>query len=638
MSQHDFQADVATLLDIVTESLYADKEVFIRELVSNASDALEKRRVAALSKTDVDGQFEPAISVSLFPKTKQLVIEDNGVGMSAEEVKMFLGTIAHSGTREFLKELGKDKQKASELIGQFGVGFYSAFVVSNQVCVETRRMDAASDQGVKWVSSGKGHYEIEQIAKESVGTRITLDLKEDASSFLDFWHVRNTIKRYSDHINAPITLIDHTEGEGDNKEEGPKSEVVNEKGAFWLRPKSELKDEDYHQFYSTLTFDQTPPLAWVHERMEGNYQFSMLLYIPTQPPFDLWNRDSWKSLKLYVKRVFIMDDSEKLLPMYLRFVRGLVDADDLPLNVSRELLQSSQALRSIRGTCVKRVLSTLEKMAKKQPEDYAVFWKTFGAVLKEGPAEDMANAERLYPLLRFASTHNDSDVQDVSLDDYISRMKDDQEHIYFLTAEHYMAAKNSPHLEALKAKGYEVLLLTDRVDEWLMNHLTTYQEKPFKSAAKGELDADKSSDESQEDAASKKEAVQEDPRLPQSVLERIKDVLAANVESVRVSKRLTESPCCLVAGEHDISSHLKRMLESAGQQIPDTKPVLELNPEHPMVRHLLSEQDESRFGDWSHLLYEQAVLLDGAQLSDPAGFVKRINHLVRGMLVEPEDS
>lgn len=620
-----FQAEVKQLLHLVTHALYSNKEIFLRELISNASDAADKLRYEALSDAGLyENDSELKIWIDFDPKEKTVTIRDNGIGMSREEVIANLGTIAKSGTREFLAAMTKDKAKDSNLIGQFGVGFYSAFVVADKVTVKTRRAGMKSDQGVQWISEGTGEYTIENIDKPQRGTEIILHLKKDEEEFADFWRLKHIVNKYSDHILLPIVMQKPAEPAAEGKEPGaPQEEVVNSAKALWTLPKNQIKDEDYKELYKHISHDFEEPLLWGHNRVEGKLEYISLLYIPSRAPFDLFNRDKQHGLKLYVRRVFIMDDAEQLLPNYLRFVRGVVDSNDLPLNISREILQNNRTIESIRAGVIKRVLGMLESLAKDDAEKYAKFWTQFGQVLKEGVAEDFANKEAIAKLLRFASTHADSSLQNVSFDDYISRMKSGQEKIYYVTADSYTAAKNSPHLEIFKKKGIEVLLLTERIDEWLVANFHEFQGKQLQSVAKGDLELDKFV-ENKEEKKKEEEANKEFA----DILKRAQEVLKEKVKEVRLSVRLTDSPACLVTDEAEMSIHLQRILAAAGQNAPGIKPILELNAEHPLIAKLKAEQSEDRFSDLATVLFEQALLSEGGQLEDPAGFVKRMNSLL----------
>lgn len=609
-----FQTEVRQLLKLMIHSLYSNKEIFLRELISNASDALDKLRFEALTDDALyEGDSELKIRVSYDKEARTVTISDNGIGMSRQEVIENIGTIAKSGTREFFEKLSGDAAKDAHLIGQFGVGFYSAFIVADKVTLTTRRAGLGAEHGVRWESSGEGDYSIETIEKPTRGTEVTLHLREGEDEFLDGFRLRAVIRKYSDHINAPILLP--VEGKDKAGEE-----TVNRASALWARPKNEISAEEYNEFYKHVAHDFENPLAHLHSRVEGKLEYTLLLYLPAHAPFDLWERDSAHGVKLYVRRVFIMEDNKHLLPRYLRFVRGVIDSNDLPLNVSREILQGSKIIDSIRAAASKRILGLLEDMAANDAEKYATFWKEFGRVLKEGVVEDHANREQIAKLLRFASTHQDTEEQTVSLSDYAARMKHGQDRIYYLTAENFNAARHSPHLELLRKKGLEVLLMYEPVDEWVVGHLTEFEGKPLQSVAKGELDLGKFSD--KQDEETHKKAASE----LKSLVERIKNALGDKVAEVRVSQRLTSSPACLVSGAQDLGIHLERLLKAAGQTVPGKQPALEINPGHPLIKKLDQETDAARFEDWAHILYGQALLSEGSQLTDPAGFVRRLNN------------
>lgn len=620
----EFQAEVSQVLNLVIRSLYSNKEIFLRELISNASDAAEKLRFEALTDDAFyEGEPDLRIRVSLDKERRTVTIEDNGIGMSRQEVTETIGTIASSGTKKFLEALGgkgDDAASQSQLIGQFGVGFYSAFIVADQVTLETRRAGLGAEHGVRWESTGQGDYSIETIEKPGRGTSITLHLNEDEDEFLESYRLRSIISKFSDHISIPIEMLkEQIPGEEEEQASEPEWEQVNKGTALWMRNKSEISADEYNEFYKHIAHDFEDPLDQVHNRVEGTNEYTSLLYIPSRAPFDLWERDQKHGVKLYVRRVFIMDEAEKLMPHYLRFVKGVVDSDDLPLNVSRELLQHNKKIDSIRTASTKRVLGLLEKMAKDDAEKYQKFWKEFGRVMKEGPAEDFANKERIAGLLRFASTKAEGKEETVSLDQYLERMQEKQEKIYYITADSYAAARHSPHLEVFNTKDVEVLLLTDRVDEWLVSHLTDYKGKPLQSVAKGQLDLGDMED---------KETLEKEAEEHKGLLERVKTVLGDDVKDVRVSSRLTESPACLVADEHDMGANLQRVLKQLGQDAPQTKPILELNLKHPLVEKMDQEPDEDRFADLSRVLLDQATLAEGGQLEDPAAFVHRLNKLM----------
>ncbi len=610
-----FQTEVRQLLDLMIHSLYSNKEIFLRELISNASDACDKLRFEALTDDALlEGGSDLKIHVSYDKKARTVTVADNGVGMSRAEVIDNIGTIAKSGTREFLAALSGDKARDAKLIGQFGVGFYSAFIVADRVTICTRRAGLGAEHGVHWESDGAGEYSIETVERAARGTEVTLHLREDESEFIDGYSLRAIIHKYSDHIQIPIVMASE-----DKKSE---AEAVNRASALWARPKQEIKPEDYEEFYKHVAHDFEPPLAYVHSRVEGKQEYTSLLYIPKRAPFNLWDREHRHGVKLYVRRVFVMDDAEQLLPAYLRFVRGVVDSNDLPLNISREILQHSKDIEAIRGGSVKKVLDLLGDLIEKDKEKYAAFWGEFGAVFKEGAVEDHGNRQAVARLLRFASTHKDTDVQDVSLADYLARMKPGQSKIYYVTAETFATAKNSPHLEVFRQKGAEVLLMYDRIDEWVMTHLTEYEGKPIVSVAKGGLDLG-----GLEDQQDQKQREQTESEFKELV-ERIQQALGERVKAVRTTRRLTTSPACLVVEESDISVNLGRLLKAAGQSLPQSRPILEINPEHPIVKRLRGEVDAKRFSDWSHLLFEQAFLTEGGQLEDPSAFVRRLNDLL----------
>jgi len=615
----EFQAEVKQLLHLMIHSLYSNKEIFLRELISNGSDACDKLRFEALGNDALyEGVSDMRIRISYDKDARTLTVSDNGIGMTRDEVADNIGTIAKSGTRQFFESLTGDQARDAQLIGQFGVGFYSAFIVAEQVTLTTRKAGLPSDQGVRWVSAGDGSYTLETLERSSHGTEVVLQLREGEDEFLDGFRLRSIIHKYSDHIPLPIEMP--TEGE----EAGPGAfEAVNKASALWTRPRKEIDEEEYKEFYKHVAHDFGDPLKWVHSHVEGSQSYKSLFYIPARAPFDLYDRDNRHGIKLYVRRVFIMDDAEQLMPYYLRFVRGLVDSDDLPLNVSREILQHNKLIDTMRSGSVKKILGLLEDMAKNEPETYAAFWKEFGNVLKEGPGEDFVNRERIAGLLRFASSHSDSDEQTVSLDDYIGRMKDGQEKIFYVTADSFAAAKNSPHLEVFRRKGIEVLLLSDRVDEWLVSHLSEFDGKPLASVAKGELDLDKLADEAEKEAAKKTENEFSD------LVGRMQKVLEERVKEVRVSRRLTDSPSCLVTDENEMAVHMQRMLKQAGHAVPASKPILEINPEHVLVSRLKDVADEARFDSWSNILLDQSILSEGGQLDDPVSFVRRLNELLQ---------
>ena len=620
----EFQAEIRQLLKLMIHSLYSNKDIFLRELISNASDACDKLRFEAMGNNDLyenDGELK--IRVAYDKDAKTITVSDNGIGMIRDEVVQNLGTIANSGTRKFLESLTGDQSKDAQMIGQFGVGFYSTFIVADKVTVVSRRAGEPVGQGVRWESDGEGSYSIETVEKAGRGTDVILHLREGEEEFADSWRLRNIIRTYSDHISLPIVMKSEVPppAEGEEAKEA-EDETVNSASALWRRAKSDITEEEYEEFYKHTSHDFEKPLIWSHNKVEGNLAYTSLLFVPKQAPFDLWDRDRKRGIKLYVKRVFIMDDAEHLMPNYLRFVRGVVDSDDLPLNVSREILQHNRVIDKIRAASVKKTLGLLESLAKDEVEKYAGFWKTFGQVLKEGPIEDFANRERIAKLLRFSSTHTDTAEQVVSLEDYVARMKEGQDKIYYITAESFAAAKNSPHLEVFRRKGIEVLLLSDRVDEWLVSHLTEFDGKSLQSVAKGDLDLGKVADEEDKKA---QEVAQEEYK---DVLESAKGVLGDRVKEVRMSSRLTDSPSCLVLDEHDMSLQMQQILRAAGQQVPGSKPVLELNPDHQLVGRLKAQMGQDVFSDWVWILFDQATLAEGGQLEDPAAFVKRLNGLL----------
>jgi molecular chaperone HtpG len=622
-----FQTEVKQLLHLMIHSLYSNKEIFLRELVSNASDACDKLRFEALNNASLYGDdSELKIRISFDKAARTITISDNGIGLSRDEAVTHLGTIAKSGTKEFFSALTGDQAKDAHLIGQFGVGFYSSFIVADKVTVVSRRAGVEAAQAVCWESAGEGEYTIEMVEKASRGTDVTLHLREGEDDFLNAWKLKSIIRKYSDHITLPIVMKKEEWKDGDQVVTD-EDETVNQASALWVRSKSDITDEQYTEFYKHVAHDFEDPLCWTHARVEGKQEYTQLLYIPARAPFDLWDRNARHGIKLYVRRVFIMDDAEQLMPLYLRFVRGVVDSANLPLNVSREILQQSKDIDNIRSGCTRKVLSMLEGLANSDDavdkEKYAKFWEAFGAVLKEGVGEDHANKDKIAGLIRFASTHGEGDKQVVSLADYIGRMKEGQEKIYYVTADTFNAAKNSPHLEIFKKKGIEVLLLSDRVDEWVVGHLTEFEGKSLQSVAKGGLDLGKL-----EDEAEKKEAEKAADEY-KDLLEKVKTSLGDKVKDVRVTYRLTDSPSCLVSDEHDPSGNLARMLKAAGQAAPNAKPILEINPNHPAVMRL--KYEENRFDDWAALLFEQATLAEGGQLDDPAGFVKRINDLMMAL-------
>lgn len=618
-----FQTEVKQLLHLMIHSLYSNKEIFLRELISNASDAVDKLRFEALSKPELlEGGAELKIRVSFDKDAKTVTIEDNGIGMNREDAITHLGTIAKSGTADFMKNLSGDQKKDSHLIGQFGVGFYSAFIVADQVEVFSRRAGLDASEGVHWSSKGEGEFEIATVDKADRGTRIVLHLKSGEDEFADGWRLRNIVKKYSDHIALPIELPkEQAAAEG---EEAPTQEweVVNRASALWTRPRTEIKDEEYQEFYKHIGHDYENPLSWSHNKVEGKLEYSSLLYVPARAPFDLYQREAPKGLKLYVQRVFVMDQAESFLPLYLRFIKGVVDSNDLSLNVSREILQKDPIIDSMKSALTKRVLDMLEKLAKNEPEQYKGFWKNFGQVMKEGPAEDFANKEKIAGLLRFASTHEEGGEQVVSLAEYLARAKEGQDKIYYLTGETYAQVKNSPHLEVFRKKGIEVLLLTDRIDEWLMSYLNEFDGKSFVDVARGDLDLGNL------DSEEEKKEAEEVAKSKEGLVERIKASLGEAVSEVRVSHRLTDSPAILAIGEADLGMQMRQILEASGQKVPDSKPIFEFNPAHPLIEKLDGEQSEERFGDLSHILFDQAALAAGDSLKDPAAYVRRLNKLL----------
>ncbi len=627
---HSFQTEVKQLLNLMVHSLYSNKEIFVRELVSNAADAADKLRFEALSHEDYyENDSDLKIRITMDKEAGTLTISDNGIGMNKDEVMQNLGTIARSGTSEFIKQMSKEQKADSNLIGQFGVGFYSSFIVADEVEVQTRRAGETAEQGVSWISKGDGEFSIETIEKSTRGTDIVLKLKEDEKEFLEPWRIRSIISKYSDHVSLPVEMekMDMPTPDEEEKESDevvvPEYEVINKATALWTRAKSEIKDEEYQEFYKHISHDFNEPLSWAHNKVEGKLEYTSLLYVPKKAPMDLWNRDKPRGVKLYVQRVFIMDDAEQFLPVYLRMVRGVLDSNDLPLNVSREILQDKGATQSLRNACVKRVLGMLEKLAKSEKEDYQSFWDEFGSVLKEGLAEDFANKDKVAGLLRFASTHNEDAAQSVSLADYVSRMKPEQDKIYYLVADNYATAKNSPHLEVYRKKGVEVLLMTDRVDEWAMGHLTEFSDKKLQAITQGDLDL--GGLESEED----KQAVEKANEDNSELIGKIKELLKDKVEDVKVSGRLDESPACVVSNDGGMSLQMARMMKAAGQPIPEMKPIFEINVEHQLVKQLNGELPEEDFKDWVELLFDQAVLSDSGQLDDPAAFTKRLNRLLQ---------
>ena len=616
-----FQAEVKQLLQLMIHSLYSNKEIFLRELVSNAADAADKLRFEALKDPKLLEE-DPSlrIRIGFDADARTITIDDNGIGMSRDEAVAHLGTIAKSGTGEFLRALSGDQKKDANLIGQFGVGFYSAFIVADRVDVFSRRAGLPASEGVHWSSAGEGDFEVATVDKAERGTRIVLHLKEGEEGFADGWKLRGIIKKYSDHVGLPIEMP--KEHHGEDKPAAPEWEAVNKASALWTRPKAEIKDEEYTEFYKHIAHDFTDPVAWSHNKVEGKLEYTSLLYVPGRAPFDLYHRDGAKGLKLYVQRVFIMDQAEQFLPLYLRFLRGVVDSSDLSLNVSREILQSGPVVDSMRSALTKRALDMLEKLAKDKPEDYKAFWTNFGQVLKEGPAEDYGNREKIAGLLRFASTHDASGEPSVALADYVARMKEGQDRIYYLTGDAYVQVKDSPHLEIFRKKGIEVLLLTDRIDEWMMGYLSEFDGKSFADVARGDLDLGAL------DSEDEKKAHEETAKAKEALVERLKTVLGPDVADVRVSHRLTDSPAILAMGQGDLGVQMRQLLEASGQQVPESKPVFEFNPDHPLIARLDAEGDANRFNSLTRVLFDQAALAAGESLKDPAGYVKRLNALL----------
>lgn len=622
----EFQAEVKQLMQLMIHSLYSNKEIVLRELISNASDAADKLRFEALADSTLyESDSDLKITIGFDKAKRTVTISDNGIGMSRDEVIAHIGTIAKSGTKEFFNSLTGDEAKDANLIGQFGVGFYSAFIIADKVTLSTRR--AGSSDAVKWVSAGEGDYTIEPIKKESRGTEITLHLRKDEDEFLNDWQLKSIIRKYSDHITLPIMMQksewkEGVDGKGGEMVLTDEFEVVNKASALWARSKNDITTEEYNEFYKHVSHDFQAPLAYTHSRVEGKQEYISLLYIPSKAPFDLYDRERRHGIKLYVKRVFIMEDAEKLMPQYLRFVRGVIDSADLPLNISREILQDSRDVDAIKNGSVKKVLGLLEDLAKDKPEDYAKFWDEFGRVLKEGPGEDFANKDKIASLLRFATTRMDTSSQSISLKDYIEKMQPEQAAIYYITADTFAAAQHSPHLEIFRKKNIEVLLLSDKVDEWLLGSLTEFEGKKLQSIAKGDLDLGALESDTEKEIQKK---IEEDAK---TLIERVKSTLGDVVKEVRVTHRLTDSPACLVAGEHDLSGNMARILKAAGQNAPESKPILELNPTHKLVKRLEGEAEEAKFSDLAHLVFDQALLAEGGQLNDPASFVKRMNSLL----------
>ena len=629
--KREFQAEVKQLMQLMIHSLYSNKEIVLRELISNASDAADKLRFEALANGALyENDSDLKIQIGFNKAARTVTISDNGIGMSRDEVIANIGTIAKSGTKEFFQSLSGDEAKDANLIGQFGVGFYSSFIIADKVTLITRR--AGDAEAVKWVSTGEGDYTLEATNKASRGTEITLHLRENEDEFLNDWQLKSIIRKYSDHITLPIVMYKSEWKEGEDKADGTKSggemvvtdelETINKASALWARAKSDITMDDYNEFYKHVSHDFEAPLAFTHSRVEGKQEYISLLYIPSKAPFDLYDRERRHGIKLFVKRVFIMEDADKLMPQYLRFVRGVIDSADLPLNISREILQDSRDVDAIKNGSVKKVLGLLEDLATDKPEDYAKFWAEFGRVLKEGPGEDFANKDKIAGLLRFASTRMDTSVQSISLADYIAKMQPEQKAIYYITADTFAAAQHSPHLEIFRKKGIEVLLLSDKVDEWLLGSLTEFDGKKLQSIAKGDLDLGALESETEKEIQKK---IEEEAK---TLIERVKATLGDAVKAVRVTHRLTDSPACLVAGEHDLSGNMARILKAAGQNAPDSKPILELNPTHKLVKRLEAETEEAKFSDLAHLVFDQALLAEGGQLNDPAAFVKRMNSLL----------
>ena len=617
-----FQSEVKQLLQLMIHSLYSNKEIFLRELISNASDAADKLRFKALSNPALyEGDGELRVRVSFDADKGTLTISDNGIGMTREQVIDHLGTIAKSGTKEFLTALGQDQAKDSQLIGQFGVGFYSAFIVADKVTVKTRAAGEAMDKGVLWESAGEGEYSVADIEKKSRGTDVILHLREDEKEFLNEWRLREIIGKYSDHIGLPVEMLTK-EYDDEGKEIGEKWEKINKSDALWTRSKNDISDEEYKEFYKHLSHDFADPLLWAHNKVEGNQEYTSLLYVPSKAPWDLFNREHKHGLKLYVQRVFIMDDAEQFMPNYLRFMRGLIDSNDLPLNVSREILQDNKTTAALRKALTKRSLQMLEKLAKEDADKYQQFWKEFGLVLKEGPAEDFGNKETIAKLLRFASTHNDSSEQTVSLEDYIARMKEGQKAIYYITADSYVAAKNSPHLELFNKKGIEVLLLSDRIDEWMLSYLTEFDGKPLQTITKADLDLGDLADKEET------EAQKEQDKAFDSFIERVKTLLGERVKEVRLTHRLTDTPAVVSTGNDQMTTQMAKLFAAAGQPVPEVKYTFELNPEHHLVKKVADTADEVEFADWVELLLEQAMLAERGSLENPSAFIKRINKLL----------
>ncbi len=615
-----FQSEVNQLLDLMIHSLYSNREIFLRELISNASDACDKLRFAALSNDGLyEGDAELSVHIDVNDKKKTITIRDSGIGMTRDEVIDNIGTIAKSGTKEFFGSMTGDEKKDSQLIGQFGVGFYSAFIVADKVTLTTRKAGEAADTAVSWESEGKGEYTLESVEKAERGTEIVLHLRKDAHEYLNAHQLRSLIRKYSDHLNLPIKMREELSEEEAKEKKVAEYETVNSARALWSRPRKEISDEEYQEFYKHIGHDYDDPMTWVHSQVEGKLEYSTLFFIPKRAPFDLYDRNQVHGVKLYVRRVFIMDDAEQLIPPYLRFVRGVVDTNDLPLNVSREILQHNQVIDKIRAASVKKILGQIEKLTK--GDDYATFWKEFGRVIKEGVIDDSNNKDRIAKLLRFASTEANTEDQTVSFEDYVSRMKEGQDAIYYIVSDSFATAKNSPHLEVFRKKGVEVLLLTDPIDEWVVTHLTEFEEKNLQSVTKGELNL------GELDEAEEKEKTEKAAGDFKELTEKLEKLLEDKVKEVRLTNRLTTSPACLVAGDFDMGANLERILQASGQQVTASKRVLEINPEHPILQRLKSEADEKRFNDWGAILFDQALLSEGGKLDDPAGFVHRLNEM-----------
>ncbi|MBN1684020.1 MAG: molecular chaperone HtpG [Gammaproteobacteria bacterium] len=619
----NFQTEVNQLLHLMVHSLYSNKDIFLRELISNSSDAADKLRFEALSdEALLEGDAQLKIYVEFDSKKKTITVTDNGIGMTRDEVIGNLGTIAKSGTREFLERLSGEQAKDEKLIGQFGVGFYSCFMVSDNVIVETRRAGLTPEHGVRWESKGEGGYSIENIEKETRGTTVILYLKKEAEDYLDHYRLSNIITTYSDHIAIPIYMKKILTEDEKKAEKQPEWEQINRAQALWTLPKNKIKESDYQELYKHISHDFENPLTWIHNKVEGKLEYISLLYIPTHAPFDLWHPEHQHGLKLYIKRVFIMDDAKQFLPNYLRFVKGVIDTNDLPLNISREILQKNPTTTKIRAALIKRILDLLEDLAKNDLEKYQKFWSVFGKVMKEGPAEDFENREQIAKLLRFASTDKDTDEQCVSLEDYIKRMKEGQDKIYYITAENFMAAKNSPNLEIFRKKGIEVLLLFDRIDEWLVSHLTEFDKKSLVSVSRGDLDLGNLVDKEE------KQTQEKEKETFEATIKQVKEILGERVKDVRLTHRLTDSPACIVADYYDMNVNMQRILQSLGQPIPEAKPIFELNPDHAMIQRLKNETDKAQFKEWTQILFDQAILAEGGQLKDPASFVSRLNKLL----------